>query len=63
MNEDEFMSNVAYFWFEKGDISRFSEFSLDRLKEIDEKVYSLYLSYKQSENELSQALRRVRGEL
>ena len=38
----EFLSNVSYFWHEKGEIERYSGFSIEKLKEAAPELATAY---------------------
>lgn len=52
MSNDEkhrFLSDIQYFWQEKGDIERYVGFSMEKLKEADPVLASAYERLKLSE--------------
>lgn len=59
MSEDEkkeFISNVKYFWNEKGGMERLSGFSIERLEEADPVIANAYKQYLLAEETLNRLL-------
>jgi hypothetical protein len=49
MSEEEkarFLSNIKYYWQEKGDIERYSDYTPEALREADPVLASAYENYK-----------------
>lgn len=41
----EYISNIRYFWREKGDIERFADYNIDKLREADPTIADAYERY------------------
>ncbi len=45
----EFLSDVAYFWHEKGDMERYIDFSIEKLREAAPELADAYERYQSAE--------------
>jgi hypothetical protein len=45
---EQFLTDVRYFWFEKGDVERFTGFSMERFREADPVLATAYEQMKLS---------------
>lgn len=52
----EFISNIKYYWNEKGDIERYRDFSIDKLKEASTVLADAYERYKSATDTLHRLL-------
>ena len=59
MDEEEkarFISDIKYFWNEKGDLERYSEYSPEKLREADPVIANVYEQYKAANETLERLL-------
>lgn len=49
----EFLSNIAYFWHEKGDMERYTGFSMEKLREAAPALADAYERYKSADETLN----------
>lgn len=52
----QFISDCKYFWNEKGDMERLSDFTIEKLEEADPAIAYVYKQYKASEQALSRLM-------
>lgn len=52
----EYISNIKYFWNEKGDIERFVNYSMEKLEEADPVIANAYKQYLLAEKTLNKLL-------
>ncbi len=52
----EFISNVKYFWNEKGGMERLSGFTIEKLEEADPVIANAYKQHKLAEETLNRLL-------
>lgn len=53
------MSDIYYFWFEKGDIERYIGYSLEKLREADPILADAYEDYKRATEIFSRLLKGI----
>lgn len=59
MSEEEkfqFLSNCRYFYFEKGEMERYCDFSMEKLREADPVLADAYESLKLAEERFSRLI-------
>lgn len=52
----EFISQCKYFWREKGEMERYVDFSLEKLREADPALAFIYHQYKNAEETLNRMM-------
>lgn len=52
----QFLSNCRYFYFEKGEMERYIDFSIERLREADPVLADAYESLKLAEERFSRLI-------
>lgn len=52
-NNNQYLSDLKYFWKEKGDLERYSDFDLERLKKLDPKIFKAWITYKETKELLT----------
>lgn len=60
MSEEDkarFVSDCKYFWNEKGDMERYIDFSIEKLREADPALAFVYEQYKNAEEALNRLMR------
>lgn len=54
-----FMSSIEYFWTEYGDIERFSDYSPEKLREVDPVIANAYEQYKLAKQILDRLVKEI----
>lgn len=54
--KEQFLSDVHYFWHEKGDVERLSDFSIEKLREADPVLADAYERLKSAEETFNRLL-------
>ena len=55
--KEEFLSNCRYFYYEKGEMERYVEFSMEKLEEADPVLANAYRQFKLFQNNLERLMR------